>query len=138
MTEIDERILGSVRFYVDHGLIIVEDPDSGYGHDEWDPANEFVSAGPDSLYLSVQPSVDGPVEVVISKAEIVSQRASHLYFDGNLHLKGRYVVVHDADDVMRFSVRRSQGSNRVRVMVDEPGFVSYMVVMFLSAEPNPE
>jgi hypothetical protein len=131
VTELDDGVIGYAVFRVDHGLIILEDPGSEYDHADWDPATQFVSAGPDSLYLSVRPSVDGPVEVVLATEEVASERARHVYFDGDLNLHSRYAVLHDADDVVRFTVRYRQGRRRVRVMVDEPGFVSYMVVSFL-------
>ncbi|WP_131738182.1 hypothetical protein [Actinomadura roseirufa] len=124
-------VAGTFSIPVDHGLIIVEDPASQADHDDWDPFCEFVSAKPDSVYLSVRPSVDGPVEVIIVKGEGGHDRASSRYFEGAIHAKGLYLVIRDADDVVRFSVRCGPGENLIRIMVDEPGLVSCMVVMFL-------
>lgn len=132
MSELDDRLLGSIAFRADHGLIIVESPESTYAHDEWDPGVEFVSIGSDSLYLSVQPSVDGPINLVIAKSEVDFTEGGHVYFDGALNIEGSYVIVRDADDVVRFSVRCRSGENRIRVVVDEPGLARFMAIMVLS------
>lgn len=129
----DDQVLGVVQYGIEQGLIIIEDADSRYAHDDWDPSVDFVSAGPDSIYLSVQPAVDGPIELIISNGEFNTQGAGHVYFDGMLRTAGSYAVIRDASDVMRFSVRRPRGENHIRIVVDEPGFVSKMYIMFLSA-----
>jgi hypothetical protein len=126
----DESLIGRATFFVDHGLIMIEDPESSYLHDDWDPATENVSAGPDSVYLSVQPSVDGPVEVGIFKSE--SGRADGVvYFDGTIAVNSGRIMIHDADDVMCFTVRRPKGRVRIKVLVDEAGLASQMRVIFL-------
>ncbi|MFC8827591.1 hypothetical protein ACFT9I_19880 [Streptomyces sp. NPDC057137] len=127
----DESLIGRATLFVDHGLIMIEDPASSYLHDGWDPASEYVSAGPDSVYLSVQPSVDGPVEIGIFTSE--SGRADGvLYFGGSISVKSGGIVIHDADDVMRFTVRKTKGKVRIKVLVDEAGLASQMRVVFLA------
>lgn len=127
----DDAFIGEVTFFVDHGLIMIEDPESAYLHDEWDPVAEYVSAGPDSLYLSVRPSVDGPVTIVIAKAEIADSPAKVVYFDGAIETGSRNIVVHDANDVARFALTRPNGPNRLKVFVDQAGLASHLLVVFL-------
>lgn len=126
----DESLIGRATFFVHHGLIMIEDPESAFHHDDWDPALEDVSAGPDSVYLSVQPAVDGPVEIGIfrSEAGLVDGVA---YFDGDLVTSSGMFVIHDANDVMRFTVRAPRGRVRVEVHVDQPGLASRMSVAFV-------
>ncbi|GAA0613492.1 hypothetical protein HPO96_26765 [Kribbella sandramycini] len=124
--------LGVVRYGVERGLIIVEDPASRDGHEDWDPAAGFVSAGPDSIYLSVQPAVDGPIDLVVSDGRYHSPKTAYVYFDGLLRTAGPYVVVRDSDDVLRFSVRRPPGDSRVRVLVDEPGLAAAVHIIISS------
>ncbi|WP_406362745.1 hypothetical protein [Streptomyces sp. NBC_01579] len=127
----DESLVGRATFFVEHGLIMIEDPESSYLHDGWDPATEYVSAGSDSVYLSVQPSVDGPIEIGIFKSE--SGRADGVvYFDGEIAVHSGFIVIHDANDVMRFAVRKPKGQVRIKVLVDEAGLASQMRVVFLA------
>jgi hypothetical protein len=127
----DEHLIGRATFFVDHGLVMVEDPQSAYLHDDWDPATEYVSAGPDSVYLSVQPSVDGPLEVGIFESD--SGRADGVvYFDGEIATTSGSILIHDANDVMCFTVRRRKGQVRVKVLVNEAGLASQMRVVFLA------
>ncbi|MER5261517.1 hypothetical protein ABTZ99_05460 [Actinosynnema sp. NPDC002837] len=125
----DESLIGRATFFVDHGLIMIEDPESAFLHDLWDPAAEYVSAGPDSVYLSVQPSVDGPVEIGIFRSE-AGLVDGVTYFDGEIVTRSGRFVIHDANDVMCFTVRQPSGRARVRVNVDEPGLASRMSVAF--------
>jgi hypothetical protein len=41
-------------------------------------------------------------------------------------------MIHDANDVMRFIIRRPKGNVRIKVLVDEAGLASQMRVMFLA------
>lgn len=126
----DESLIGGAVLFIDHGLVIIEDPQSSYLHD-WDPSSEYVSVGPDSLYLSVQSSVDGPVEIGIFKSDAGHEDGA-VYFDGEINVSSGAVVVHDANDVMRFTVRRPPGALRIRVLVDEEGLATRMKILILS------
>lgn len=127
----DEKLIGRATFFVDHGLVMVEDPESACLHEDWDPAIEYVSAGPDSVYLSVQPSVDGPVELGIFESD--SGRADGVvYFDGEIATNTGSITIHDANDVVRFTVRRRRGQVRVKVLADEAGLASRMRIVFLN------
>lgn len=123
-------VKGRVRWPVDQGLLIIEDPESSFGHDEWDPAAEFVSAGDDSLHLSVRPSEDGPVDLVIATSDPGEAGVDAVYFDGTMRFPSKQAVIRDAGEVMRFAVRCPQGQSRVRVLVDHPGLAARMVVIF--------
>ncbi|MFC0112201.1 hypothetical protein [Kibdelosporangium aridum] len=123
------EIVASLRYGNDHGLMIIEDPESTFAHADWDAAESPVSAGPDSLYLSVQPYVDGPVEIAIARKGYDNPQAPHVYFSGELNVRGRYLIVRDADDVMRYAIRCRSGLNKVRVMADEPGLASLLVII---------
>jgi hypothetical protein len=127
----DESLIGRVAFFIDHGLLIIEDPNSEYLHDSWDPAREYVSIGPDSIYLSVQPSVDGPVEIGIFKSDSESS-GGVVYFDGEISVNSGRVVIHDANDVMQFTVRKPRGQVRLKVLVDEAGLATRMKVVFIA------
>lgn len=127
----DESLIGRATFFVDHGLVMIEDPQSAYLHDDWDPSVEHVSAGPDSVYLSVQPSVDGPIEIGVFKSE-VGRADGVVYFDGEIATNSGSIVIHDANDVMRFAVRRPKGPVRIKVLVDEAGLASKMRIVFLT------
>jgi hypothetical protein len=131
MTDAQSHLVASATVPVDHGLIIIEDSNGKYGHDEWDPATDFVSVGSDSVYLSVRSSVDGPVEVTVVKSEVRSDELRTVYFDGVIQVPTRLALVHDADDVVKISMRCAMGESRVRVMVDRPGLAARMLVMFL-------
>ncbi|WP_329787842.1 hypothetical protein V1227_24420 [Lentzea sp. DG1S-22] len=126
----DELLIGGAMLFIDHGLVIVEDPQSSYLHD-WDPSGEYVSVGPDSLYLSVQPSVDGPVKMGIFNSDS-GHDDGVVYFDGEITVSSGVIVVHDANDVLRFTVRKPKGPVGIRVLVDEGGLATKMKILFLS------
>lgn len=130
----DVGLIGRATFFVDHGLIMIEDPESSDLHDGWDPASEYVSVAEDSIYLSVQPSVDGPVEIGIFKSDDGSDVAhdAEVYFDGAISTSTGWIVIHDANDVMRFTIRKSKGSGRVKVLVDRAGLASKVRITFFS------
>ena len=128
----DVRIKGFVSYSIDQGLLIIDDLNSTFGHDEWDPAAEFISVGADSVYLSVRPSVDGRIEIVIAGPGVAVDGIDTIYYDGVIKLPSKMAVIHDANDVMRFSMRRPAGESHVRVLVDRPGLVARMLVIFMT------
>jgi len=113
------------------GLVIVEDVDSSDLHDDWDLSESFVDASRSSIYVSVQPSVDGPVDVSVHDgAEHVS--GMQLYYEGEVVLKSKLCLIYDADEVLLFSVSCPSGSARIRILADEPGLASEIAIFFLS------
>lgn len=130
----DEGLIGRATFFVDHGLLMIEDPESSDLHDGWDAASEYVSIAVDSIYLSVQPSVDGPVEIGIFKSDDASDfvDGAAVYFDGSISTGSGWIIIHDANDVMRFTVRRPKGSGRVKVLVDRAGLASIVRIALFS------
>ena len=112
-------------------MVLIEDPESSYLHGDWDAASEYGNVGPDSVYLSVQPSVDGPVEIGIFESGS-GLADGVVYFDGEVATNSGRIMIHDANDVVRFMVRRASGKNRIKVLVDEAGLASWMRVLFVN------
>lgn len=126
----DESFVGQVVAPVDHGLVIIEEPESSYRHDEWDPRQEYVSAGPNSVYLSVRPSVDGPVEIGIARTSPATAIVvGEIYFEGTIETSSGWISVHDADDLFAFMIRCRRGENSLKVFVDRQGLVARMLVL---------
>lgn len=131
----DEGLIGRVTFFIDHGLLIVEDRDSADLHDDWNAANDHVSAVEDSLYLAVRPSVDGPVEIGVFQTDDPDSDGE-VYFDGTLRTTSGWIVIHDANDVMRFTIRRPRGLVGIRILVDRANFVSQMRITISKDDLN--
>ncbi|MBT2209192.1 hypothetical protein [Actinomadura sp. NEAU-AAG7] len=113
------------------GLILVEDPQSSDSHEDWEPMDSFVDAGPSSIYVSVQPSVDGPVTIaVLDGDEVIS--GMQLYYEGELILDSKSCVVFDVDESFSFLVPCPSGSARIRIYADELGLASSIAVIFES------
>ena len=128
----DSHFVALLTAPVEHGLVLVEAPNSSYRHDDWDPRRELVSAGPDSLYLSVRPSVDGPVEIgVMRKVNEAIDTDGLIYYDGFLESPRGVFIIHDADDLFTISVMGKRGRNRLKVIVDQEGLVSKMLIAFM-------
>lgn len=113
------------------GLILIEDPASSDMHDDWDPDESFVDAARSSIYVSVQPSVDGPVNVsVYDGPEPVS--GMQPYYEGGVVLDSNSCLIYDADERLSFSVPCPSGSAQIRILADEPGLAGNVVIVFLS------
>lgn len=126
----DDSFLGEIVVPIDHGLVMVEAEGSQALHDDWDPAHEFVSAEPDSLYLSVRPSVDGPVTIGIVDSAQTNDATPIVYFDGTLRVESGVVVITEANEVVRFTVRRPRGDVRIKVLTDQMGLASTLLIAF--------
>ena len=108
--EEDDDFIGSFRVFAQHGLLIFRDVRSADTHEGWD-GQAAVHAGTDSLYLRVQPSVDGPVEVEVYQdgSDDLALEDAVLY-EGTISSAHGEFVVHDPNEWIS-----------MRVVTDEPG-----------------
>ncbi|WUI00809.1 hypothetical protein OHR68_03040 [Spirillospora sp. NBC_00431] len=113
------------------GLILIEDPASSDLHEDWEPGESFVDAADASIYLSVQPSVDGPVNVSVHDG-LNSISGMQLYYEGEIILESNSCLIYDADEHLSFSVPCPSGSARLRILADEPGLAGNIAILFLS------
>jgi hypothetical protein len=113
-------------FPVDQGMLMFEDPSSAYPHENWFDGDVFVDAGRDSVYLAVQPSVDGPVDVTVSRSLVHDTSDGSLYFEGVIETGSGQLVLHDGNDFLRFAVPLPTSSVEVKIYVDQPGLASKM------------
>ena len=102
-----DDFLGSFCVAVQHGLLIFRDIKSVDTHEGWD--GRSVHATADSLYLRVQPSVDGPVTVEVLGSGEPAYEGIVLY-DGTIASEHGEFVLHDPNDWIC-----------MRVITDEPG-----------------
>ena len=126
----DETLIGRATVFVDHGLLLIEDPKSTDLHEDWVPATQYVSAGPSSVYVAVQPSVDGPVEIGMF-AELFDDTDAVTGFDGTITSDSGSIVVHDVNDTFRFAIRVPRSQVRLRVLVDEAGSAAEVTIMVI-------
>ncbi|MEU8263647.1 hypothetical protein AB0C02_23850 [Micromonospora sp. NPDC048999] len=102
-----DDFLGSFCIPVQHGLLVLRDINSADTHEGWDGG--AVHAVADSLYLRVQPSVDGPVTVEVFDSDEPTHEDVTLY-DGIIASQHGEFVLHDPNNWIS-----------MRVITDEPG-----------------
>lgn len=108
---------GEFTVYFQHGMLIIEDPESRARHQEWGESASLVSIEPDSIYLGVIPSVDGPVKVSVYDEPAPSEEVRDLEsrFSGNIHTKHGVLRVHDPEDSVSLIVQCSKSTVGIRI-----------------------
>ncbi|GIE85600.1 hypothetical protein [Actinoplanes regularis] len=111
-----DDFLGSFCVDMQHGLLIFRDINSVDTHEGWD--GDAVHAVADSLYLRVQPSVDGPVSVEVFGSDEPTYEGIVLY-DGSITSRHGEFVLHDPNDWISMRVITDEaGTARLRVTGD--------------------
>ena len=111
--------VGSFCVFAQHGLLIFRDVRSVDTHHGW-AGGDLVHAAPDSIYLRVRTSVDGPVSVEVfedESAELILEGA--ILFDGTVSSEHGEFVLHDPDNWISMKVVTDHpGAARLRVSGD--------------------
>lgn len=127
-------LLDSFRAGFAHGLLIVSAPDSLDDHDDWDPGESPVHAGPDSLYIGVQQDATGLVSVECLEGEESSDEL-YLLFEGRLSLPSYRLRLCDPNETISMILRVSGDVASVAVKADnqvEPSRISLYITPLLA------
>jgi hypothetical protein len=127
----DDHLLGSFVTFFDHGLLMIEDSDSGAAHEGWDAATEYVHFDQDSLYVAVQSVVDGAVAVTAYRDTAPSGGTEGLVeaFSGEVVSKFGRFRIRDSDDRAILTVAGRSGRNHLTVFLDELNWATRVVVV---------
>ncbi|NJP35695.1 hypothetical protein [Micromonospora thermarum] len=130
MSSPDANLLGSFVMFFDHGLLVIEDAESGAAHEDWDAASEYVHFDQDSLYVAVQSVVDGAVAVTAYRDSAPSHETEGLVeaFSGEFDSEFGRFRIHDSDNRAVLTITGRRGRNRVTVLVDEFNWAARVVV----------
>lgn len=131
MTSPDNNLLGSFVTFFDHGLLMIEDSESGAAHEGWAAATEYVHFDQDSLYVAVQSVVDGAVAVTAYRDSAPSGETEGLVeaFSGEAESKFGRFRIHDSDDRVVLTVQGRSGRNHLTVLVDEANWAMRVIVV---------
>ncbi|NUT96227.1 MAG: hypothetical protein HOY78_29790 [Saccharothrix sp.] len=112
-------------------MLLIEDPESGATHDEWDPATEHVHHDHGSLYVAVQHAVDGPVTVTAYRHRAPAGEVDGLIevFAGEVDSPSGTMTAHDPNDSAVLILPAKQGVNRLTVFVDHVDWAARVVVV---------
>ncbi|MEU4560463.1 hypothetical protein AB0F72_18965 [Actinoplanes sp. NPDC023936] len=116
----DDGFVGSFRVFAQHGLLIFRDVQSVDTHEGYH-GRVPVHARPDSVYLKVRTSVDGPVSVEVFEDESEDLALDGaVLFDGTISSGYGEFVLHDPDNWISMKViTDSPGEARFRVSADD-------------------
>ncbi|TDC23613.1 hypothetical protein E1265_12190 [Streptomyces sp. 8K308] len=115
----------------EHGLLVIEDSESGATHDDWDAATQYVHLDQGSLYVAVQSIVDGPVEVVVYRDHVQDSEIGGLteVFSGVVESRLGKLRIHDSDERAVLTALVNRGAVRVTVFVDDVNWASRVTVL---------
>lgn len=111
-----------------HGLLVISSPDSVDAHSDWDPSVEPIHAGPDSIYVSVQQAVSGPVAVTCVVGPHVPERLDLLY-SGTIELSRPTLSVYDPNGAVNLQLPVEERINRIEIYGDDPDESEQLVVV---------
>jgi len=104
-----------------HGCVFLRDVESKEAHEDWNPRVSRVSAGDDSVFFAVLPSVEGDVEFEIWRGELYTPLPLVMY-KGSIRLAHGAIVLHDPDDDFRLVVPGLGHGGPLSILVDDADF----------------
>jgi hypothetical protein len=125
--------LGAFEARFSFGLLVISDPGSKDRHDDWDPREQRVHAGTDSLYVSVRGAASGLVTVTCTD-DITDYlgAASNLLFSGSLELPATRLKFYDPDKSICMTVPVHGSRARVEIYADDAEEPSELLVQVIS------
>lgn len=112
-------LLGAITARFAHGLLILAAPGSSDPHDDWDPVNEPVHAGSDSIYIGVLSAPSGLVGVECFDGEDYPSDFVQL-FSGEIHLESLKFLLYDPNETVLLTVLTDSSRASIVLFGDEP------------------
>lgn len=124
---------GGFTTYFQHGMLIIEDPESQAQHDGWGDVESLVSVERDSLYLGVIPSVDGPVEVSVYEETAPSEEIKdlELRFSGEIHTQHGTLRLRDPEDTICLEVQGARLTMSVRIYANSGDWIDRVIIVLV-------
>jgi hypothetical protein len=128
----EDSFRGRFVAFFHHGLLLIEDTESTGRHDNWDARTQRVHLDVDSLYVCVQPSVDGPVDVTVFEGQATEPTSTLTeIFAGPLTIHHGSLRLADPTGAIVLEVPTSaSGPHRLTVLADDPVHPARLVVTF--------
>ncbi len=132
----EDRVYGGGLARFAHGLLVVASSDSVDSHDSWDPGQESVHAGTDSLYVSVVPAATGYVTVICISGPYVPEGAN-LLFSGTMRLSTENIAIYDPNGEIRLELPVNGNVHKVDLYGDDPDEPAEIIIVLNPVSPAP-
>lgn len=111
-------LIGSFVARFSYGLLVIAAPESMDPHGDWDPAEQRIHAGPDSIYVGVRDTAAGLVKVVCTEGEGGETGLSSV-FSGILMLPTARLKFYDPDETIVMIVQVSAERIKIEIYADD-------------------
>lgn len=123
----------AVEFTVecDHGILVIEPLGSRAEHEDWDVTVNSVHREGDSLFVAVNPSMEGAVTTSVRSALDQEMPPADLerIFEGQLKVPSSTLLIGDSDRNVEIRLPVTSGACDVSAWVDVPGFATRVLVI---------
>jgi hypothetical protein len=123
----------AVEFTVEcvHGILVIEPLGSRAEHEDWDVMADGVHLESDSVFIAVNPSMEGAVttSVLFAHDHEVPPADLERIFEGQLKVPSSTLLIGDSDRNIEIRLPVRSGACDVSAWVDVPGFAKRVLVI---------
>jgi hypothetical protein len=131
-----DNLLGAFSLPFEHGLLVLEDADARDDHQNWNASVEKVHLDGNSLYVEVQASEDGPVEVEVYSSRLADEDVKEMVvqFSGEIAVPSGRLQVSDSDNTIVFALPVPSKQVGILILVDDDRWPARVMVILGDGE----